>query len=137
LELEQVLELVSGLELESASVLVAAAIPVAILTNALRVSGTGVLARYYGTGVADGFFHSFSGWVVYIVAFLLLFGIGWLLDRLRKFGGGGGDGGKGSSRAKTSAAEMKVAKDEMVNDSIGGSVPVTTQAEIVSAKGAE
>lgn len=62
-------------------IIVAAAVPIAILTNAMRVSGTGVLAHYYGTQVADGFFHSFSGWVVYIVAFLLLFAVGWALDR--------------------------------------------------------
>lgn len=59
------------------------AVPIAIFTNALRVSGTGVLARYYGTRVADGFFHTFSGWVIYVVAFLMLFGVGWLLDRVR------------------------------------------------------
>jgi exosortase len=63
------------------ALLVAAAIPIAILTNALRVSGTGVLAHYYGTGVADGFFHSFSGWVIYISAALLLFTAAWLIDR--------------------------------------------------------
>ena len=62
--------------------IVFSAIPIAILTNALRVSGTGVLARYYGVKIADSFFHSFSGWVIYIVAFLLLFGLGWILDRL-------------------------------------------------------
>ncbi len=62
-------------------IIVGAAVPIAILTNAMRVSGTGILARYYGTQVADGFFHSFSGWVVYIVAFLLLFAVGWALDR--------------------------------------------------------
>src|SRR5215213_1373880 len=39
-------------------IIVASAIPIAILTNAFRVSGTGVLAHYYGTAVADGFFHS-------------------------------------------------------------------------------
>jgi exosortase len=64
-------------------IIVVSAVPIAILTNALRVSGTGVLAHSYGTEVADGFFHSFSGWVVYIVAFLILFGVGWLLDRFR------------------------------------------------------
>jgi exosortase len=63
-------------------IVVLSAVPIAILTNALRVSGTGVLARYYGTKVADGFFHSFSGWVIYVVAFLILFGVGWLLDRV-------------------------------------------------------
>jgi exosortase len=62
-------------------ILVVAAVPIAILTNALRVSGTGVLAHYYGTRVADGFFHSFSGWVIYIAAAVLLFATGWVLDR--------------------------------------------------------
>lgn len=66
------------------TLIVLSAVPIAILTNALRVSGTGVLARYYGTKVADGFFHSFSGWVVYVSAFLLLFGFGWILDRLAR-----------------------------------------------------
>lgn len=64
------------------TLIVLSAVPIAILTNALRVSGTGVLARYYGVKIADSFFHSFSGWVIYIVAFLLLFGLGWVLDRL-------------------------------------------------------
>jgi exosortase len=63
------------------TIIVSSAVPIAIFTNALRVSGTGILARYYGTQIADGFFHSFSGWVIYVVAFLMLFGVGWLLDR--------------------------------------------------------
>lgn len=63
-------------------ILIASAVPIAILTNAGRVSGTGVLAHYYGTKVADGFFHSFSGWVIYLVAAALLFATGWALDRV-------------------------------------------------------
>jgi exosortase len=66
-----------------ATIIVVSAVPIAILTNAFRVSGTGVLAHYYGTSVADGFFHSFSGWAIYIVAFILLFGIGIILDRFK------------------------------------------------------
>jgi exosortase len=69
-----------------ALILVAAAVPIAILTNAVRVSGTGVLAHYYGTKVADGFFHSFSGWVIYIAAAALLFATGWVIDRCARFG---------------------------------------------------
>lgn len=65
------------------AIIVISAVPIAILTNALRVSGTGVLSHYYGTEVADGFFHSFSGWVIYIVAFLMLFAVGWVTDRFR------------------------------------------------------
>lgn len=65
------------------TIIVLAAVPIAIFTNALRVSGTGILARYYGTQIADGFFHSFSGWVIYVVASLMLFSVGWLLDRAK------------------------------------------------------
>jgi exosortase len=72
-------------------ILVVAAVPIAILTNALRVSGTGVLAHYYGTRVADGFFHTFSGWVIYIAAAVLLFATGWVLDRFARFGKGDSD----------------------------------------------
>jgi len=61
-------------------------VPIAILTNALRVSGTGVLAHYYGTRVADGFFHTFSGWAIYIAAAVLLFATGWVLDRFARLG---------------------------------------------------
>lgn len=64
-------------------IIVFSAVPIAILTNAARVSGTGILSHYYGTSIADGFFHSFSGWVVYVVAFLLLFGVGWIIDRFK------------------------------------------------------
>ena len=70
------------------AILVLSAVPIAILTNALRVSGTGVLAHYYGTGIADGFFHSFSGWVIYIVAFLLLFVVGFALEGAHRLGAG-------------------------------------------------
>jgi exosortase/archaeosortase family protein len=65
-------------------IIVTSAVPIAIFTNALRVSGTGVLAHFYGIQVADGFFHEFSGWVIYIAAFLMLFGVGWILDRFNQ-----------------------------------------------------
>ena len=83
-------------------ILVASAVPIAIITNAARVSGTGILARYYGTKVADGFFHEFSGWVVYVAAFLMLFALGWALDRFGGFGRRAGGAEK-----KTEAAAVK------------------------------
>src|SRR5215207_5857640 len=95
-----------------AALIVVAAVPIAIITNAARVSGTGVLARYYGTEVADGFFHEFSGWVIYVVAFLLLFAFGWLLDRFdptRRGGRGGGAAPAGEVETKPEAAESPVA----------------------------
>lgn len=63
-------------------IIVLAAIPIAIAANALRVGGTGVLAHYFGSRIADGFFHSLSGWVVYILAFMLLFTLAWLMDHI-------------------------------------------------------
>lgn len=48
-------------------------IPVAILANALRVAGTGIAAHYYGQAVAQGFLHTFSGWLVFVAAFAMLF----------------------------------------------------------------
>jgi exosortase len=53
----------------------AATIPIAIVSNAFRVAGTGVAAHYYGVQAAEGFFHTFSGWMVFIAAFALLFAV--------------------------------------------------------------
>jgi exosortase/archaeosortase family protein len=75
----------SSITLWRSLVLIVSAVPIAILTNAVRVSGTGVLAHYYGTRVADGFFHEFSGWVIYIAAALLLFATAWIFDRIVPF----------------------------------------------------
>jgi exosortase D (VPLPA-CTERM-specific) len=55
-------------------VLVASTIPLAMATNILRIVGTGILARFFGIGVAQGFFHDFSGWAVFMVS-LALFGL--------------------------------------------------------------
>ena len=99
-----------------AALIVVAAVPIAIVTNAARVSGTGVLARYYGTQVADGFFHEFSGWVIYIAAFLLLFAFGWLLDRFNPARRGGGKKGGGGEAVVTGAAESSEAHAHAVSE---------------------
>jgi len=93
-----------------AVILVVSAVPIAILTNAFRVSGTGVLAHYYGTAVADGFFHSFSGWAIYIVAFILLFGIGMILDRFKP-----AQAGDRPSERKSPAPETAVSINPVVS----------------------
>jgi exosortase len=48
------------------------AIPVAIAANAARVAGTGLAAEWISPRAAEGFFHEFSGWVMFVVAFALL-----------------------------------------------------------------
>jgi exosortase len=56
-------------------ILLIATIPVAIFANGVRVAATGVAANFYGAKVAEGFFHSFSGWIVFLVAGVTLLGI--------------------------------------------------------------
>ena len=77
----QILKSLASYKFWRPTIIILSAVPIAIFTNALRVSGTGILSHFYGTEIADGFFHSFSGWVIYVVAFLLLFAVGWLVDR--------------------------------------------------------
>lgn len=55
--------------------LVAVAIPIAFLANIVRVTGTGVLAHFYGDRVARGFLHEFSGFVIFAFGFALLFAV--------------------------------------------------------------
>jgi exosortase len=57
-------------------------VPVAIVSNGARVAGTGIAAHRWGAAAAEGFFHEFSGWVVFIVAFTLMLGIQQLIVRL-------------------------------------------------------
>jgi exosortase len=62
--------------------LVVSAIPIALVANAFRIWGTGVLAHHYGSQVAEGFYHTFAGWLVFVVAFALMGVVGAVLSRL-------------------------------------------------------
>ena len=61
------------------AVIALSAIPVAILANGLRVASAGVAAHNFGTAGVEGLFHEFSGWVVFVVAFLMMFALQRLL----------------------------------------------------------
>jgi len=63
------------------SILVAAAIPIALLGNLARVTGTGILAHFFGDQVARGFLHEFSGLVVFAFGMTLLFGLSSIINR--------------------------------------------------------
>ena len=47
-------------------VLVAATIPISVVANVFRIAGTGITAMYLGEDAARGFFHDFSGWLVFV-----------------------------------------------------------------------
>ena len=48
--------------------LVILSIPLAIGVNIIRVTGTALLADYHQE-FAQGFYHSFSGWLVFVIGF--------------------------------------------------------------------
>jgi len=62
-------------------VIALSSIPVAILANGLRVASAGVAAHNFGRAGVEGLFHEFSGWVVFVLAFLMMFGLQRLLQR--------------------------------------------------------
>jgi len=57
------------------AVLVAAVVPITVLANAARVVATGLIGQEFGIQYAQGFFHSFSGWVIFLFAFVGLLGV--------------------------------------------------------------
>jgi exosortase len=54
-------------------VLVLASIPIAIAANAVRILGTGLCVQYWDPDKALGFFHEFSGWVIFLVSLICLY----------------------------------------------------------------
>jgi exosortase/archaeosortase family protein len=59
------------------------AIPLAIVLNVFRITGTAVLADYW-QDIAFGFYHSFSGWLVFVAGFAMLWLMANGLHRLEK-----------------------------------------------------
>ena len=54
------------------TVLALASVPIAIAANAVRILGTGLSVQYWDPEKAMGFFHEFSGWVIFLFSFASL-----------------------------------------------------------------
>lgn len=63
-------------------VLVVSTIPLAVLMNSLRIAVTGILTEKWSPQTAEGFFHAFSGWLIFIVALAGLFIMNFFLNML-------------------------------------------------------
>jgi exosortase len=61
--------------------LVLAMVPIAIVSNGIRVVLTAVLVNYYGYRMAEGFMHSFSGWAIFVVSIVLLVALHGLITK--------------------------------------------------------
>jgi exosortase/archaeosortase family protein len=56
-------------------VLALSAVPIAVAANSFRIFGTGLLVQYWDPDKAEGFFHAFSGWLIFVVALIMLFAV--------------------------------------------------------------
>ena len=54
-------------------VLALASLPIAVAANALRIFGTGLCVQYWDPDKAVGFFHEFSGWLMFLVSLACLY----------------------------------------------------------------
>jgi len=67
-----------------AIILMLSAVPIAIFTNAARVTATGVLTYYYGRRATESLWHEASGWLVYVAALFLLLSLNFALKKFHR-----------------------------------------------------
>lgn len=78
--LASLLSFLSSLSSAKKYILFFSAAPVAIFANIFRLSVTAILASHYGSAVAHGFLHDFSGMVVFALGFSMLLGVNKILS---------------------------------------------------------
>ena len=83
------------------AVLLIAVVPLSILVNGLRIFVTGMLHIWGYPELSEDFFHDFSGWIVFMLAGTILFGISMFLKRI----GGSEKEIEGKEDQKTRRAE--------------------------------
>lgn len=79
--------LVGGLWLRhplSRILLVTLAIPVAMAVNAFRVFLTGFLVHWVDPALGEGFMHLSEGWLLFVIAFLILGGFTWAVGAVER-----------------------------------------------------
>lgn len=64
--------------------LAVASIPIAVAANAIRIVGTGLCVQYWDPVKALGFFHEFSGWVMFVISLGCLYLIHCLMRLILK-----------------------------------------------------
>jgi exosortase len=65
-------------------ILAASSIPIALGINSARVAGAGLVGNYLGSKYAEGFFHTFSGWILFMVCLGLTASVAQILCRFER-----------------------------------------------------
>jgi exosortase D (VPLPA-CTERM-specific) len=64
------------------AVLVISTVPISIVVNGLRIALVGMLYPIFGPKVAEGFFHDFAGWFIFMVSLGILLAEMWILKKI-------------------------------------------------------
>ena len=67
-------------------VLALSAVPIAVAANGFRIFGTGLLVQYWDPDKAEGFYHALGGWLIFVVALIMLFVVHRLISLIWKVG---------------------------------------------------
>jgi EpsI family protein len=84
---------------------VLSAIPISIFVNGLRIASVGLLYPIWGPQVAEGFFHDFSGWAIFMISLGILLAEMWVLNKLFK------ENGKFKNKDKTPSSKLKAQRE--------------------------
>ena len=63
------------------TILALSSIPIAVAANAARIFGTGLCVQYWDPSKAVGFFHEFSGWLMFLVSLGCLYLVYQIMQR--------------------------------------------------------
>lgn len=63
-------------------ILLMAAVPIAVIMNAIRVGVVGIMVDARGIEAAEGFMHFFEGWVIFILCILSMIAMARIMQRL-------------------------------------------------------
>jgi exosortase D (VPLPA-CTERM-specific) len=66
------------------AIIVVSSIPISIIMNSLRIAITAILYEIWGAKVAEGFFHGFSGWLIFIIALGVMLVEVWVLRKIER-----------------------------------------------------
>ena len=87
----------------ASAILVAAVVPITVVANAGRVVATGLVGQYVGHEYATGVFHTFSGWMIFVIAFIGLRSVHGLIRLAQERRRPGGGAARAAARGRSGA----------------------------------